>query len=28
VHIEAQAQSYAARAWRHALGVFFKESGF
>ena len=28
VHIDAQAQSYAVRAWRHGLGVFFKESGF
>jgi len=28
VHIEAAAESWAARAWRHALGVFFKESGF
>jgi putative peptide zinc metalloprotease protein len=28
VHIDAEAQSYAARAWRHAVGVFLKESGF
>jgi len=27
-HIDAAAESWAARAWRHALGVFFKESGF